>query len=179
MYRPAVRALLLADREILLVRLFVPDSGKHIWLAPGGGIEPYEDHRSALIREVWEETGVKARFEAIATFRHWIDYRPNMSDIYIICRLTPLSHEITPQLSEIDRALWMPLDHYLNHPDASDPMQVINRTKLQCSRDNTCEDTDEPYSVVLNNIESVFAWGGTNVAAGMRAVSVHDQVLRE
>ena len=59
MYRPAVRALLVADEEILLVRLFVPDSGKHIWLAPGGGIEPEEDHQAALIREVWEETGHK------------------------------------------------------------------------------------------------------------------------
>ena len=59
MYRPAVRALLVADREILLVRLFVPDSGKHIWLAPGGGIEAEEDHHAALIREVWEETGHK------------------------------------------------------------------------------------------------------------------------
>ena len=65
MYRPAVRALLVADREILLVRLFVSDSGKHIWLAPGGGIESQEDHHSALIREVWEETG----------------HRPNPDDI--------------------------------------------------------------------------------------------------
>ena len=86
---------------------------------PGGAVDPRERIADAVEREVWEETGVKARFEAIASFRHWLDYRPNMSDIYIICRLTPLSHEITPQLSEIDRALWMPLDNYLNHPDVS------------------------------------------------------------
>ena len=57
MYRPAVRALLVADLEILLVRLYVPDTDKHIWLAPGGGIEADEPHIAALAREVWEETG--------------------------------------------------------------------------------------------------------------------------
>ncbi|MFT7587792.1 MAG: 8-oxo-dGTP pyrophosphatase MutT (NUDIX family) [Cellvibrionaceae bacterium] len=86
---------------------------------PGGALDPGERIADAVEREVFEETGVKARFEAVATFRHWVDFRPNMSDIYIICRLTALSHEITPQLSEVDRALWMPLDDYLGHPDVS------------------------------------------------------------
>ncbi|NKB99164.1 MAG: NUDIX domain-containing protein [Pseudomonadales bacterium] len=56
-YRAAVRALLVADQEVLLVRLYVPDTKEYIWLAPGGGIEPSEDHLAALEREVWEETG--------------------------------------------------------------------------------------------------------------------------
>ena len=58
--RQAVRALLVSEPgdELLMVTLFVPDSGKTIWLAPGGGIESGEDHRTALNREVWEETGL-------------------------------------------------------------------------------------------------------------------------
>lgn len=86
---------------------------------PGGRVDSNERLSVAVEREVWEETGIKARFEAVATFRHWLDFRPNMSDIYFVCRLTPLTHEITPQLSEIDRALWMPVNDYLNHPDVS------------------------------------------------------------
>jgi 8-oxo-dGTP pyrophosphatase MutT (NUDIX family) len=58
-YRTAVRALLIADQEILLVRLYVPDTKEYIWLAPGGGVEPEEDQRTALEREVWEETGYR------------------------------------------------------------------------------------------------------------------------
>ena len=57
--RNAVRALILSEPgdRLLLVRLFVPDSGKYIWLAPGGGIEAGETPLEALHREVWEETG--------------------------------------------------------------------------------------------------------------------------
>ena len=86
---------------------------------PGGALDQGEGIAAAVEREVWEETGVKARFEAIVAFRHWLNYGSNKSDIYMICRMTPLSHEITPQLSEIDRALWMSLPEYLNHPDVS------------------------------------------------------------
>ena len=51
--------MLIADQEILLVRLYVPDTKEYIWLAPGGGVEPDEDQRTALEREVWEETGYR------------------------------------------------------------------------------------------------------------------------
>ncbi|MFT7654393.1 MAG: 8-oxo-dGTP diphosphatase [Limisphaerales bacterium] len=59
--RQAVRALVVseAEKELLLIRLFVPDTGKHIWLTPGGGIEAGELPVIALQREVWEETGQK------------------------------------------------------------------------------------------------------------------------
>lgn len=86
---------------------------------PGGLVDPGEKISAAAEREVFEETGIRAKFEKLTTFRHWIDYRPNKSDIYFICRLSPLTFEITPRASEIDRALWMPLDEYLNHPDVS------------------------------------------------------------
>lgn len=61
--RQAVRALMISDPgdELLLIRLLVPDSGKHIWLTPGGGIEGTEQPLAALQREVWEETGRKIK----------------------------------------------------------------------------------------------------------------------
>ena len=97
---------------------------------PGGRVDSGERLSDAVEREVWEETGIKARFEAVSTFRHWLDFRPNMSDIYFVCRLTPLTHEITVQLSEIDRALWMPVNDYLGHPDVS----VFNKRVVELAQ---------------------------------------------
>ncbi|MDF1514984.1 MAG: NUDIX domain-containing protein, partial [Anaerolineae bacterium] len=68
----------------------------------------------AVVREVREETGVEAAFEALVGFRHWHGYRWNKSDIYFICRLQPLTFDIKMQESEIEECLWMPVDQYLN-----------------------------------------------------------------
>ena len=50
-------------------------------------------------------------------------YRYGKSDIYFICRLSPLNHDITLQESEIEECLWMPVDEYLNHENVG----VFNR----------------------------------------------------
>ena len=55
--RQAVRALLLTPRhDVLLVRFEFPT--RQVWALPGGGIDPGEDHLTALHRELEEETGL-------------------------------------------------------------------------------------------------------------------------
>ncbi len=57
--RYTARALLVTpEREILLVRFAVPALGRHFWITPGGGIEPGESEREAVVREITEETGL-------------------------------------------------------------------------------------------------------------------------
>lgn len=58
--RLAVRGLLVdeASASVLLIHTHIPDSGKLIWLAPGGGREPGESETDCLFRELEEETGL-------------------------------------------------------------------------------------------------------------------------
>ena len=77
----------------------------------------------AVIREVREETGIRTQFDALVCFRHWHGYRYGKSDIYFVCRLSPLTHEITLQEEEIADGLWMPVDEYL----ASEDVGVFNK----------------------------------------------------
>ena len=86
---------------------------------PGGALHEGEHLAEAVVREVYEETGVHARFEALACLRHWHGYRYGKSDIYFICRLRALSEEISIQEEEIAESLWMPVEEYLTHERVS------------------------------------------------------------
>ena len=56
--RQAVRALLLTPtHDILMVRFEFPT--RQVWALPGGGLDPGEDHLTALRRELVEETGLR------------------------------------------------------------------------------------------------------------------------
>lgn len=86
---------------------------------PGGALHEGEHLSEAVVREVLEETGVRTRFEALICLRHWHGYRHGKSDIYFICRLKPLSEEISIQEEEIAEARWMPVAEYLADENAS------------------------------------------------------------
>lgn len=55
--RPAARAVILSpDSRIVLVRFEFPAGTR--WALPGGGLQPGEDHATALRRELVEEIGL-------------------------------------------------------------------------------------------------------------------------
>ena len=80
---------------------------------PGGAIQAGEHLVDGVIREVLEETGVQTRFESLVCFRHWHGYRYGKSDIYFVCRLSPLSEDLTMQTEELEECLWMPVEDYM------------------------------------------------------------------
>ena len=68
--RRAARALLIADRSVLLIKgcdPARPELGEW-WLTPGGGIEDGESFEVAVAREVLEETGLELAPEHFGTY---------------------------------------------------------------------------------------------------------------
>jgi|GEM_PF-6989535 hydrolase, NUDIX family len=64
-YRPSVRGIILdQDHKIALIY----SQKFHIYKFPGGGIEPGEDHLTALAREINEETGMTLIPESVQEF---------------------------------------------------------------------------------------------------------------
>jgi len=104
------------DRNELLVvsEKYRRSSKNPSYKLPGGALSQGEHLADCVTREVFEETGVKAEFVSLVCFRHWHGYRYGKSDIYFVCRLKPLSEELTIQEDEIAEARWMPVQDYLD-----------------------------------------------------------------
>lgn len=102
---------------------------KHYKL-PGGAVDPGEHIADAAVREVFEETGVRSEFTSLHCFRHWHGYRYGKSDIYFVCRMRPLTEIITIDPVEIFKAVWMPVEDYLNDAETHPFNSKIVRTAL-------------------------------------------------
>jgi len=119
------------DRDELLVvwEKTHRHNARRYYKLPGGALRQGEHLVDAVIREVREETGVLTRFESLVCFRHWHGYRYGKSDIYFVCRLAPLTHEIRMQEEEIAECLWMPVREYLT----SEYVGIFNRRIVQAA----------------------------------------------
>ena len=121
--------------EILVVseryREWNPNRRGPAYKLPGGALHPGEHVADGAVREVLEETGVRTRFESLVCFRHWHGYRYGKSDIYFVCRLSPLSKEITMQEEEIEACLWMPVDEFLGEGTVGQFSKDIVRAAME------------------------------------------------
>jgi 8-oxo-dGTP pyrophosphatase MutT (NUDIX family) len=120
------------ENELLVVweRAHSRNSRRYYKL-PGGALHQGEHLVDGVIREVREETGIETKFESLVCFRHWHGYRFDKSDIYFVCRLSPLTHEIVMQDAEIAECLWMPVQEYL----VSEYVGVFNRRIVEAALD--------------------------------------------
>ena len=132
-YIGAGGVVLNTDDELLVVsEKHRRQKDKPYFKLPGGALHAGEHLSEAVVREVWEETGVETRFEAAVGMRNMHGYRHGKSDIYVVCRLTPLTSEITIQPEEIEECRWMPVEDYLSSAQVS----PFNRRTVQSALDS-------------------------------------------
>ncbi|XP_069025524.1 nucleoside diphosphate-linked moiety X motif 6 [Embiotoca jacksoni] len=93
--------------------LVVQDRNKtrNAWKFPGGLSDPGENIGATAVREVLEETGVRSEFRSLLSVRQQHDHPGafGASDMYIVCRLSPLTHEIDFCRQECLRCEWLRL----------------------------------------------------------------------
>ncbi|XP_029107461.1 nucleoside diphosphate-linked moiety X motif 6 [Scleropages formosus] len=82
---------------------------KNAWKFPGGLSNPGENIGVTAVREVFEETGVRAEFRSLLSIRQQHNHPGafGMSDMYLICRLSPLTFRINFCRLECLRCEWM------------------------------------------------------------------------
>jgi 8-oxo-dGTP diphosphatase len=120
------------NNEILTIREKAHvDKYPHNWKFPGGMLDPFEHIQQGVMREVLEETNIKTEFESFIGFRHHHKGQFTTSNIYAVCRLKPLTNEITIQESEIADAKWFPVDEYLSDKKIGKYNQHIVRSSLK------------------------------------------------
>jgi ADP-ribose pyrophosphatase YjhB (NUDIX family) len=82
---------------------------------PGGHIELGEKISEAIVREVYEETGIHSEFVAVQGFASKEVFRFGKSNIYFLCALKALTTEINIQdIDEIAEAKWCDVSEFIN-----------------------------------------------------------------
>jgi 8-oxo-dGTP pyrophosphatase MutT (NUDIX family) len=92
--RPAARALVVdPDGRTLLVRYVNPDTGDHLWTAPGGGIDRRETLADAVRRELKEEAGLDAEIGPVIWKRRevyeWAGKTIDQREQFVLVRTLP------------------------------------------------------------------------------------------
>ena len=118
-----------ANNEILLVRDRIHTSHS-IYKLPGGMLEHAQSLEEGVVREVWEETGVRATLIKMVSVLNSHPYRFNKSNMYIVFQLEAQSLEINViDTHEIEKAFWMPLEEFFAHEEMSDfQKDLVNAT---------------------------------------------------
>ncbi len=118
--RIAAYALLFRDDEVLLTRMSERTRIPGRWTLPGGGIDHGEDPREALVREVYEETGLHINAGVVADV-HSSHFTGPRSDglvedyhgihLIFLASVLPGSEDVEPHVTEVDGstdlAVWM------------------------------------------------------------------------
>ncbi|QHJ72108.1 NUDIX domain-containing protein [Planococcus halotolerans] len=139
-HRTAVRAIIIEEEKILMVR-----SRLGYYKLPGGGVEKGESLTEALVREVAEETGyincgIKEELGIVS--EHRLDHKSPESHFHMVSRhfLCELDNKETAgqsligyELEEGYQPVWVPIQEVI---DANNLVFKENKTRVFILREN-------------------------------------------
>jgi 8-oxo-dGTP diphosphatase len=98
--------------------LVVKDKIHQTYKLPGGFIDDGENISQAVVREVFEETGIDVEFGAVVSLGHFTPAQFGESNLYVITLAKPLNTTIEiKDDEEIIEARWINVDEYLERED--------------------------------------------------------------
>ena len=110
-YNVGVGGAVVKDGRLLLVRR-ASRRGRGNWQVPGGFVEQQETIEEAVVREVEEESGVKAEVEGVLAVRNRYD-ADNGNSLYIVMLLRSVGGAPEPDAHEVDRAEFFTMEEIL------------------------------------------------------------------
>ncbi len=99
-FKLGAAGIIIRENKLLLVH---QNYGNFRWILPGGHVEPHELPTEAAIREVYEETKIKAKIQGLVAVRNLVNETVNNTSL--IYQMTPITeNEPIPDGQEIDQA---------------------------------------------------------------------------
>lgn len=93
--RLAVRAVIIENARLLLVNAW-PNGQSDLMCAPGGGVHPHSSLPENLIREVYEETGLRITVGQVCLVNEFHDPQSAFHQVEVFFRANVVSGTIDP-----------------------------------------------------------------------------------
>ncbi|XP_063705222.1 nucleoside diphosphate-linked moiety X motif 6 [Culicoides brevitarsis] len=151
-----VGAVVVNDKQQVLVVSEKNALVTNSWKLPGGYLERKENIVDAGIREVQEETNIQTTFETLLAIRHAHGAGFGCSDLYVVMALNPQTTEITKCEREIAKCVWMDIEEFLQHPNVHETNRSFMRLYLNYKKNGVKIVCREDVHQILKKKYNIF-----------------------